>query len=133
MSRNRIKNYKIKGQTIIIPKATTIEDIRLIINETKGVVICSSMQKDNVTLMTVTDPVAGTADTAIFVEETLCKLDITDKLTIECDYGDDNAKEETLKEVAQAFGITSATEYTPMTDSEIESEMITIWNNAFNN
>ena len=40
---------------------------------------------------------------------------------------------ETLKEVAQAFGITSATEYTPMTDSEIESEMITIWNNAFNN
>ena len=43
------------------------------------------------------------------------------------------AKQETLKEVAQAFGITSATEYTPMTDSEIESEMITIWDNAFNN
>lgn len=43
------------------------------------------------------------------------------------------AQQETLKEVAQAFGITSATEYTPMTDSEIESEMITIWNNAFNN
>lgn len=96
MSRNRIINYKISGQKITIPKATTIEDIRLIINETKGVVICSSMQKDNVTLTTITDPIAGTTETSIGVDTSICELSFTDKLTIECDYGDDNAKETTL-------------------------------------
>ena len=102
MSRNRIKNYTIKGQEIIIPKETTIEDIRLIINETKGVVICSSMQKDNVTLTTITDPIAGTTETSIGVDTSICELSSTDKLTIECDYGDDNAKEETLLDVKNA-------------------------------
>lgn len=96
MSRNRIKNYTIKGQEIIIPKATTIEDIRLIINETKGVVICSSMQKDNVILTTITGPNDGTIETSIGVDTSICELSSTDKLTIECDYGDDNAKEVTL-------------------------------------
>lgn len=33
--------------------------------------------------------------------------------------------------VAQHFGITAATEFTPMTIEEIESELITIWNNTF--
>jgi hypothetical protein len=97
MSRNRIKNYTIRGQEIIIHKATTIEDIRLIINETKGVVICSSMQKDNVTLRTITDPIAGTTETCIGVDTSICELSFTDKLTIECDYGD------SLQEESQAI------------------------------
>lgn len=33
--------------------------------------------------------------------------------------------------VAQHFGITTATEFTPMTTEEIESELIIIWNNTF--
>ena len=124
----RIKDYTIKGQRILLPRQTSIEDLRLIFNETQKKLICSTATKDNVTL------VQGEGGTLVEVPASVCSLNSTDQLTIKCDYGDNLssvAKQETLKEVAQHFGITAATEFTPMTTEEIESELTTIWNNTF--
>lgn len=87
--RYRIKDYTIYKpagdvQLIIFePKDLTIEDIRLIVNETKNTVICSSMQKSNVI-------VAATQDhrTTVTVPKSVCVLDTTDQLTIEIDNGE---------------------------------------------
>lgn len=57
----------------------TIEDIRLIINETQKVVICSSMQKDNVVLIT-----NGT----VTYDESLPVLNTNDQITFEIDICD---------------------------------------------
>lgn len=106
--RYRVKDYEIyfpagDVQLIIFePKDLTIEDIRLIVNETKNTVICSSMQKSNVI-------VAATQDhkTTVTVPKSVCVLDTTDQLTIEIDNGEtlaiptDYAKEETLNTVGK--------------------------------
>ena len=60
------------------PSDITVENIRLIVNETQKVVICSSMQKDNIVsvssgVVTYTDSLPAIAD--------------GDQFTIECDYG----------------------------------------------
>lgn len=49
--RTRIDRYTIVGERQIkLDTPITIEDVRLIINETKKIVIASSMQKDNITI-----------------------------------------------------------------------------------
>lgn len=82
--RYRISNYTINGQVINLYKEdgsdlnVIIEDIRLVINETKNKVICSSMQKGNVTI----------DNNSITVPEGVCVLEDNDQLTIEIDQGD---------------------------------------------
>lgn len=76
--RTRINNYKVLGsRTIEVDAALKVEDIRLIINETKKIVICSSMQKDNITL----------EDGIINYADTLPESETTDVFTIEVDRG----------------------------------------------
>lgn len=84
--RYRVAEYTISGQTIALPSEVTIEDIRLIVNETQKKVICSSMQKSNVEVNSNT----------ITVSFDICVLQPTDKLTIEIDKGEEIAKEQTL-------------------------------------
>lgn len=49
--RTRINKYTIVGdRQVKLETPITIEDVRLIINETKKIVIASSMQKDNITI-----------------------------------------------------------------------------------
>lgn len=136
---HRIAEYTINGQNITLPKVTDIEDIRLIFNETQKVLICSTASKGNITTI-ITDPVAGTS--TVVVPTSVCTINPNDKLTIKCDYGDDLssvAKQGENKEatnsaiyndthnVAQFFGITAATEFTPLTTEEITNEINTLW------
>ena len=60
------------------PTDMTVENIRLIVNETQKVVICSSMQKDNI--VNVSGGVITYADTMPVIAD-------GDKFTIECDFG----------------------------------------------
>ena len=60
------------------PTDMTVENIRLIVNETQKVVICSSMQKDNI--VSVSGGVITYADTMPVIAD-------GDKFTIECDFG----------------------------------------------
>lgn len=76
--RHRIVNYTIQGQDIVLEENVTIEDIRLIVNETRNVVITSSMQKANITVN----------DNIITVPASVCTLGTNNKLTIEIDKGD---------------------------------------------
>lgn len=76
--RYRVTEYDIEGQTIVLPDEVTIEDIRLVVNETQKKVICSSMQKNNVHVEGAT----------IEVPLSICILQSTDQLTIEIDKGD---------------------------------------------
>lgn len=76
--RYRVTNYNIEGQTIVLPEQITIEDLRLIVNETQQKVICSSMQKNNVYVQS----------DSISVPSSICILQPTDQLTIEIDKGD---------------------------------------------
>lgn len=78
----RIKDYTIEGQSILLPKQTSIEDLRLIFNETQKKLICSTATKDNVTLE------QGDGITIVNVPTSVCVLNSTDLLTIKCDYGD---------------------------------------------
>lgn len=78
--RYRVTEYTIKGQTIVLPiSEVTIEDIRLVVNETQKKVICSSMQKSNV----------GVSGNTIEVHADICTLQQDDLLTIEIDKGGD--------------------------------------------
>lgn len=77
--RYRVTEYKIEGQTIVLPEQITIEDLRLIVNETQKKVICSSMQKDNVDVQSDN----------ITVSSSICTLQPSDQLTIEIDKGGD--------------------------------------------
>jgi hypothetical protein len=88
----RIKDYTIKGQRILLPRQTSIEDLRLIFNETQKKLICSTATKDNVTL------VQGEGGTLVEVPTSVCSLNSTDLLTIKCDYGDNL---EGVKEVVE--------------------------------
>ena len=87
---NRIKDYSISGNSIILPRKTGIEDIRLIYNETQKILICSTATKDNVSLA------QGEGGTLVEVPTSVCSLNSTDLLTIKCDYGDN------LEEVKEA-------------------------------
>ena len=131
---NRIKDYTIKGQRILLPKQTSIEDLRLIFNETQKKLICSTATKDNVSLA------QGEGGTLVEVPTSVCVLNSTDQLTIKCDYGesvDDIVGEnkeatnskiyEDIHNVAQLFGITAATEFVPLTTEEITNEINTLW------
>ena len=92
--RTRVNKYTIVGdRQINIETPINIEDVRLIINETKKIVIASSMQKDNITIesgvITYTDalPISevgdnftieidkGTIDTTLYAP---CDLDALD-------------------------------------------------------
>lgn len=86
----RIKDYTIKGQIILLPRQTSIEDLRLIYNETQKKLICSTATKDNVSLA------QGEGGTLVEVPTSVCSLNSTDLLTIKCDYGDN------LEEVKEA-------------------------------
>lgn len=91
--RHRVPNYTINGQYIILDTDITIEDVRLIINETQKTVICSSMNKENISI----------DGNVIKVDESVCTLAEGDKITFEIDKGDDTtelAKEATLNEVS---------------------------------
>ena len=77
--RYRVTEYTIEGQTIVLPEQITIEDLRLIVNETQKKVICSSMQKDNVYVQSDN----------IIVSSSICTLQSSDQLTIEIDKGGD--------------------------------------------
>lgn len=78
----RIKDYTIKGQRILLPRQTSIEDLRLIFNETQKKLICSTATKDNVSLT------QGEGGTIVNVPTSVCVLNSTDLLTIKCDYGE---------------------------------------------
>lgn len=78
----RIKDYTIKGQRILLPRQTSIEDLRLIFNETQKKLICSTATKGNVSLT------QGEGGTIVEVPTSVCVLNSTDLLTIKCDYGE---------------------------------------------
>lgn len=83
--RYRIKEYNIGGDTdFSIAGKVSIEDIRLIVNETQKKVICSSMNKSNVAC----DYVEDLDLTFITFSRSICELQPTDQLTIEIDKGD---------------------------------------------
>ena len=67
---------------ILLPRPTTIEDLRLIFNETQKKLICSTANKDLVTLR------QQDGSTVVVVPSSVCTLNETDLLTIKCDYGD---------------------------------------------
>lgn len=76
--RTRIDKYTIVGERQIkLETPITIEDVRLIVNETKKIVICSSMQKDNITIV----------DGVIEYANNLPESEFTDMFTIEVDRG----------------------------------------------
>jgi hypothetical protein len=85
----RIKDYQIDGNSIVLPRETGIEDIRLIYNETQKVLICSTAKKENLSGLGVfvTDVIGKT--TTIRIPTSICVLNEDDQLTIKCDYGDD--------------------------------------------
>lgn len=83
--RHRIKDYTITGDTDIAIKGNvSVEDVRLIIDETQGEVICSSMKKSNVTCVYVED----LDQTHISFDKSICEMQPNDLLTIEIDKGD---------------------------------------------
>lgn len=83
MARHLIDNYTFTPGTrkIVLPQFDTIskKNLRLIINETQKFIICSSMQKD---LITVTN-------NEIEYSVNLPTLEENDELTVEVDMGDD--------------------------------------------
>ena len=92
----RIKGYQINGNSIELPRVTSIEDIRLIYNETQKVLICSTAKKDNLSAVGVIVVNNFSNTTLINVPISVCVLQPMDKLTIKCDYGDEGATETTL-------------------------------------
>lgn len=93
--RTRLTDYSFTPGTRSISTGIadlTIEDIRLIINETQKKVICSSMQKDNI---------VSVSDGVITYVNTISVLASGDKLTVEIDQG------------------SSTTTLTPMTELEV--------------
>lgn len=106
----RIKDYTIRAQMILLPRPTTIEDLRLIFNETQKKLICSTANKDLVTLR------QQDGSTVVVVPSSVCTLNETDQLTIKCDYGD-NLEE--VKEAVENIDLTSI-------ESKVETESQTI-------
>jgi hypothetical protein len=76
--RTRVNKYTIVGdRQVKLETPITIEDVRLIINETKKIVIASSMQKDNITI----------EGGVITYTDTLPISEVGDYFTIEIDKG----------------------------------------------
>lgn len=91
--RYRIKNYTVEGQNIILPHEITIEDLRLLINETQEMTLCSSMYKNKALVKKdgtwVEIPNAVTINgNIITIMNEACKLSDNDVFTIEVDKGD---------------------------------------------
>mgnify|MGYP003398614247 FL=1 len=118
--RYRIKEYTIGGDTdFSIAGKVSIEDIRLIVNETQKKVICSSMNKSNVTCEYVEDMDA----TFISFRSSICILQPSDKLTIEVDQGDTLAHvasmvEEESEEIKRKIDAIPATDLTGVAKEE---------------
>ena len=70
------------NNTINVAEPITIDDIRLIVDETAEKVICTSMQKKNV------DVKAGTNATIVVVPTSICTLAAGDHITFEIDTAD---------------------------------------------
>ena len=84
----RIKDYQVSGNSIVLPRETSIEDIRLIYNETQKVLICSTAKKENLSGLGVLVVNNFNNTTTINVPTSICVLEPNDLLTIKCDYGD---------------------------------------------
>lgn len=77
--RTRITEYEIlDNRRVQIDPSITVEDVRLIINETKKIVIASSMQKDNISIN----------NGIVEYTENLPISEVGDIFTIEIDKGD---------------------------------------------
>lgn len=78
--RRRITTFTIdtSNNALVLDSDITIDDIRLIIDETQNKVICSSMQKANVTI----------SDKSVVVKDSVCKLAEGDHITFEIDTAD---------------------------------------------
>lgn len=133
--RHRLNKYTIVGNTIELYTDVTIEDIRLIVNETQGVVICSSMQKNNIDSVTTRD----TGFSTLTIPTSVCELVEGDKLTIEIDKGDsidtikgDN-QEATNSAILSALNGVSATMYkgvpivSQIGDATISPNVLNVW------
>lgn len=127
--RTRINSYQIytvygEGEQailncIVLPSTvldTTngkgIEDIRLIVNETQRVVICSSMKKSGlstdgvISLTPILDAESSKqVGTVIGINKDVCTLVVTDKLTIEIDKGVDISNLEKAAQESTPFKI----------------------------
>jgi hypothetical protein len=85
------------NNTIIVAEPITIDDIRLIVDETQVKVICSSMQKSNIGVTTDTN--AAT----IAVPTSICTLAADDHITFEIDTTDNaHADHEEIKSAVDA-------------------------------
>ena len=78
--RRRTTKFTIDTSTnaFVMTDALTIDDIRLIVNETQNIVICSSMQKSNVSI----------SGNSVIVNSDVCTLASGDHITFEIDKGD---------------------------------------------
>lgn len=101
------------------------EAIRLIIDETAGVVFCSSMQKDNTIQMQAQNNQDGTTEIAIyFAIPTGKTITSNDQFTIEMDWGDEPtglSGGDDAHNLAQFFGLPEALPegYQAMTEQEV--------------
>lgn len=91
--RYRINNYTVEGQNIILPHEITIEDLRLLANETQEMTLCSSMYKNKALVkkdgIWVEIPNAVTINgNIITISNEACTLSNSDMFTIEIDKGD---------------------------------------------
>lgn len=107
--RYRVKDYTIEGQMIILPYEITLEDLRLLTNETQEVSLCSSMFKNKALIKK--DGIWTEIPNAISISRNIitvaleaCILKSTDKLTIEIDKGDTlSSVEDKMEEESQAI------------------------------
>lgn len=83
--RHRVKNYSGNMHVIILNDTVinSVEDIRLIVNESQKKVLCSSMLKDNVVSV-----VSSGERTSITLKEDTPLISSQDDLTIEVDTGE---------------------------------------------
>lgn len=103
--RYRIKNYTTDGQTVILNDVTlnSIEDLRLVINLTQGIVIYSPMDRSGI---------AAVMERGFVVETNVCTLNekTPDQLLIEIDKGDElssiEKKVEEVKETVENIDLT---------------------------
>lgn len=85
------------SNTIIVAEPITIDDIRLIVDETQMKVICSSMQKSNVDVTTDTNAAV------VVVPTSICTLAADDHITFEIDTADNaHADHEAIKAAVDA-------------------------------
>jgi hypothetical protein len=86
--RTRVTYGIVSADCIRLSEKVDIEDIRLIVNETKKEVLCSSMQKEGVIKIEhVIDDASGKEEefSLIYIDTRICTISVDDKLTIEID------------------------------------------------